>query len=64
MANPKDDEQLDQSPATLVAIARAAHIAGDQDLERAARRQLDQRFAIKIQFGISLDRSRLRGPLA
>ena len=38
------------SPAELVAIARAAHVVGDVDLKRAAVGALATRFGIKIQF--------------
>ena len=38
------------SPSTLVAIAWAAWTAGDRDLERAARRQLADRFGMTIGF--------------
>jgi hypothetical protein len=38
------------SPAELVAIARAAHLVGDVDLKRAAVGALVTRFGIKIQF--------------
>ncbi len=38
------------SPAELVAIARAAHVVGDVDLKRAAVGALVARFGIKIQF--------------
>lgn len=38
------------SPAALVAIAKAARQAGDRDLERAARRQLQERHGIRITF--------------
>jgi len=37
-------------PAELVAIARAAHIAGDRDLEKVAKRELRNRFGIEIKF--------------
>ena len=38
------------SPAELVAIARAAHVVGDVDLKRAAVGALVARFGIRIQF--------------
>lgn len=38
------------SPAELVAIARAAHVVGDSELKRAAVGALVARFGIKIQF--------------
>ena len=39
------------SPATLVAIARAANVAGDRELEAVAKRELKDRFGIEITFG-------------
>ncbi len=38
------------SPAELVAIARAAHVVGDVDLKRAAVDALATRFGIEIRF--------------
>jgi hypothetical protein len=38
------------SPAELVAIARAAHVVGDVDLKRAAVGALATRFGITIRF--------------
>jgi hypothetical protein len=38
------------SPAELVAIARAAHVVGDVDLKRAAVGALVARFGIRIRF--------------
>lgn len=38
------------SPATLVAIARAARLCGDRELERHAKQQLRERFGITIKF--------------
>lgn len=38
------------SPSTLVAIVRAARLSGDTDLERAARRELLERFGMRVQF--------------
>lgn len=38
------------SPETLVAIARAAHVAGDRRLEQAAKRRLQEQFGITIKF--------------
>jgi hypothetical protein len=38
------------SPAELVAIARAAHVVGDVDLKRAAIGALATRFGIQIRF--------------
>jgi hypothetical protein len=31
-----------ETPVTLMAIARAAHLAGDRELERYARRELEK----------------------
>lgn len=39
------------SPAALVAIARAAHLANDTELKRAALRELKERFEMTIRFG-------------
>jgi hypothetical protein len=39
-----------ESPATLVAIIVAARRAGNRELEREMRRQLEQRFRVKISF--------------
>lgn len=36
--------------AALVVIARAARIAGDKTLERAARRELAEKYAIDLTF--------------
>jgi hypothetical protein len=38
------------SPAALVAIARAARLAGDRNMERAARRELRERFRMELTF--------------
>jgi hypothetical protein len=38
------------SPATLVAIIVAARRAGDRALEREMRRQLDERFGVRLSF--------------
>ncbi len=38
------------SPATLVAIIVAARRAGDRELERESRRQLQERFGVKLNF--------------
>jgi hypothetical protein len=38
------------SPATLVAIIVAARRDGDRELERQARRQLEERFGVKLSF--------------
>lgn len=37
------------SPATLVAIVYAAHRSGDRDLERAAKRRLDDEYGIRLR---------------
>jgi hypothetical protein len=42
-----DERKTDDSPAALVAIARAAHLTGDRDLERAAKQWLAQRLPIR-----------------
>ena len=39
-----------ESPATLVAILVAARRAGDRDLEKDARRKLEERFGVKLSF--------------
>jgi len=39
-----------ESPATLVAIIVAARQAGNRELEREMRRQLEQRFRVKLSF--------------
>ena len=39
-----------ESPATLVAIIVAARLAGNRELEREMRRQLEQRFRVKLSF--------------
>ena len=38
------------SPAELVAVARAARAVGDRELERTARKELQQQFGISIKF--------------
>ena len=38
------------SPAALVAIIIAARRAGDRELERSARKELDRRFNVKLSF--------------
>jgi hypothetical protein len=43
-------EHLRTDPATLVAIARAAHLTGDRHLERAARRLLREQHGIEVTF--------------
>jgi hypothetical protein len=49
MAQERTNPDTD-SPAALVAIARAAKLAGDRDLERAAKEQLRTKFGIAISF--------------
>lgn len=49
-----DEARYADSPAALVAIARAAKLAGDRDLERAARRELKERFGIELKLGSEL----------
>ena len=39
-----------ESPATLVAIIVAARRAGNRELEREMRRQLEERFRVKLSF--------------
>ena len=39
-----------QSPSTLVAILVAARKAGDRDLERYARRELEREHRIRLTF--------------
>ena len=38
------------SPSTLVAIAVAARRVGDRELEKDARRKLEERFGVKLAF--------------
>ena len=45
------NQSSDRSPAALVAIIRAARMVGDTELERAAKRELSERFRIKLTFG-------------
>jgi hypothetical protein len=42
---------INDSPAALVSIAKAAHLTGDRDLERAAKQLLEERHCIHISFG-------------
>jgi len=44
------------SPASLVAIIVAARRAGDKDLERQARRELQRRFSLSVNFTRPKDR--------
>ncbi len=46
-----------ESPATLVAIIVAARRAGNRELEREMRRQLEQRFRVKLSFVQEQDQS-------
>jgi hypothetical protein len=39
-----------RSPSALVAIIRAAKLAGDKELEKAAKQELSERFGIKLTF--------------
>lgn len=41
---------VNNSPAELVAIIRAARLAGDRELERTAKRELHARFGITLKF--------------
>jgi len=43
-------ESQTESPATLVAIIVAARRAGNLELEREMRRQLEQQFRVKLSF--------------
>ncbi len=45
----EQDRDVD-SPATLVAIIVAARRTGDRELERAARREMEKRFGVKLRF--------------
>lgn len=47
---PNEDVRCADSPAALVAIARAAHEVGDRELERAAKRELLDRFGVVLTF--------------
>lgn len=38
------------SPSSLVAIVRAARLAGDRELERVARQELRNRFGMDVTF--------------
>ena len=49
-----DDRSELEAPQTLVAIVRAARLSGDRDLERAARRDLRDRFGIELTFNRNL----------
>lgn len=41
---------FNNSPTELVAIIRAARMSGDRELERSAKRDLVERFGIKLTF--------------
>ena len=41
---------INNSPAELVAIIRAARLCSDRELERSAKRELSERFGIKLTF--------------
>lgn len=41
---------ISESPASLVAILRAAHLTGDRELEAAARSQLKDQFGMDVVF--------------
>lgn len=43
------------SPAALVAIARAARLTGDRELERAAKERLRAEYGIAISFAAPRD---------
>jgi hypothetical protein len=43
-------------PPSLVAVARAARLAGDRDLERAARRLLREHWGIELTFRRAVSR--------
>jgi hypothetical protein len=43
-----------ESPSTLVAIIVAARRAGDRELEKDARRKLEERFGVKLNFAREL----------
>jgi hypothetical protein len=38
------------APPALLAIIRAARMAGDRDLERAARKELAEKYGIELMF--------------
>jgi len=46
----KEGEKLPASPATLVAVLVAARRAGDREMERVARRELDGVFGMRVSF--------------
>jgi hypothetical protein len=48
-----ENDRRSDSPATLVAIIVAARRAGDRELEREARQQLEERFGVRLTFARS-----------
>jgi hypothetical protein len=50
------EQSASESPATLVAIIVAARRAGDRELERDARRCLEERFGVRLTFARDCDR--------
>jgi hypothetical protein len=54
---PQSPSHLSDPPA-LLAIARAAHLIGDRDLERAARRILRERYGVEVSFRRPTDQER------
>lgn len=50
------------SPASLVAIVRAARLAGDRDLERVARQELRSRFGMDVTFTRASESKGGQGP--
>ena len=51
-ASDAEDKFMDtRSLATLVSILVAARRIGDRDLERETRRQLEERFGVRLTFG-------------
>jgi len=48
--------QTRDNPEALVVIARAAHLAGDRQLERAAKAELKERFGIVLRFTRGVER--------
>jgi hypothetical protein len=56
----RQDPNRAESPATLVAIIVAARRAGDRELERDARRQLQERFGVRLSFVRETDSEEVR----
>jgi hypothetical protein len=54
---PQSPPHLSDPPA-LLAIARAAHLIGDRDLERSARRLLRERYGVEVSFRRAIDPER------